>query len=63
MISKVSNQNLTVNCAGGTNFYGTGSNYYSSAALTGSAMGGLELNAYATIGWLVKAEVGTWSYS
>jgi hypothetical protein len=62
-ISKISNQNLTVNCAGGTNFYGASSAYYTSASLTGTAMGGLELEAYATIGWVVKAEVGTWSYS
>lgn len=62
-ISKVSSQNLTLACAPGTNFYGTGSAYPSSESLTGAAMGTLSLEAYATVGWLVKAMVGSWSFA
>jgi len=61
--SKVSSVDLTINCAGGTNFYGQGSSFPTSAKLTGSDMGGLMLEAYGTIGWIVKSEVNTWTYS
>jgi hypothetical protein len=62
-VSKVSNQNLSVTCAGGTNFYGVGSTYPTVATLTGAAMGTLELEAYSTIGWVVKSLVDSWSFT
>jgi hypothetical protein len=62
-ITKLSAQNLDVTCAGGTNFYGVGSTTPTNAALVGAAMGTLELEAYATVGWIVKAQVSTWVYT
>lgn len=62
-VSKVSSVGLSVTCAGGTNFYGVGSIYPTAASLTGAAMGTLELEAYATIGWLVKSLTGSWSFT
>ena len=62
-VSKISSQNLTVTCAGGTNFYGVGSTYPTVATLTGAAMGTIELEAYSTIGWVVKSLVGSWSFT
>jgi hypothetical protein len=61
--SKVSSVDLTINCAGGTNFYGQGSSFPTSAKLTGSDMGGLMLEAYGTVGWIVKSQVNSWTYT
>jgi hypothetical protein len=62
-ITKISAQNLTLTCAAGSNFYGTGSAYPSSESLAGASMGTLVLEAYATVGWIVKSIVGTWSFA
>lgn len=62
-ITKVSGQNLTVSCAAGTNFYGTGSIFPSSGTLAGTSMGTLALEAYSTVGWLVKSQVGAWTFA
>jgi hypothetical protein len=61
--SKLSSVDLTINCAGGTNFYGQNSSALTSAKLTGAAMGGLVLEAYATVGWIVKSQVNSWAYT
>ena len=61
--SKLSSVDLTINCAGGTNFYGQNSSALTSAKLTGAAMGGLVLEAYSTVGWIVKSQVNTWTYT
>jgi hypothetical protein len=61
--SKLSSVDLTINCAGGTNFYGQNSSALTSAKLTGAAMGGLVLEAYATVGWVVKSQVNSWTYT
>jgi hypothetical protein len=62
IITKISAQNLQINCAAGDNFYGRGSSFPVSASLAGAAMGTLVLEAYSTIGWIVKTEVNTWTY-
>jgi hypothetical protein len=62
-IAKVSSVNLVVTCAGGTNFYGQNSSALTVATATGAAMGTLTLDAYATVGWIVKSQVGAWTYS
>jgi len=62
-ITKISSVDLTVTCAGGTNYYGQNSSALTVATLSGAAMGSLTLQAYATVGWLVKSQVNTWIYS
>ncbi|MCA3171187.1 MAG: hypothetical protein ING20_10610, partial [Burkholderiales bacterium] len=58
-ISKISSVDLSVTCSAGTNYYGVGSTFPTAAALTGAAMGTIELEAYATVGWIVKSQVST----
>jgi len=62
-VSKVSSVNLSITCAATTNFYGVGSTYPTVATLTGAAMGTIELEAYSTVGWVVKTLVGSWSFT
>lgn len=62
-VSKVSSVDLSVTCAATTNFYGVGSSYPTAAALTGAAMGTIELESYGTVGWVVKSLVGNWAFS
>jgi len=62
-ITKLSSVNLNVNCAGGTNYYGVGTTVYTGAALTGATYGTLVLEAYATVGWIVKSQVNSWTFT
>lgn len=62
-IVKISGVDLVVTCAGGTNYYGQNSSALTVATATGAAMGTLTLDAYATVGWIVKSQVGTWVYT
>jgi hypothetical protein len=63
IISKISGVDLVVNCAGGTHFYGIGTTVYSVATLSGPLMGTIELESFAAVGWIVKAEVNSWAFS
>jgi len=62
-ITKISSVNLNVNCAGGTNYYGVGTAAYTGAELTGATYGTLVLEAYATVGWIVKSQVNSWTFT
>lgn len=62
-VSKISDQTVIVTCAGGTNYYGVGSFYPTTATLTGTDMGSIYLEAYSTVGWVVKSLVGNWAFT
>lgn len=62
-ITKLSSVDLNVNCAGGTNYYGVGTVAYTGAALTGATYGTLVLEAYASVGWIVKSQVNSWTFT
>jgi hypothetical protein len=59
----LSSVNLNINCAGGTNYYGVGTAAYTGAALTGAVFGTLVLEAYSTVGWIVKSQVNSWTFT
>jgi hypothetical protein len=62
-VVKISSVNLTLTCAGGTNYYGQGNSYDTVATLTGADMGSIDLEAYATIGWIVRTVQGNWIFT
>lgn len=61
-VEKLSGQTLTLNCAGGTNFYTGFGAVKTSASFAGADVGGsIELEAYATVGWITRGH-GTINY-
>ena len=61
--NKIAGFTLTINCAGGNNFYtGAGAAKTGVSAAAGDIGGTLVLEAYATVGWRVVSQVGTWTY-
>lgn len=62
-VSKISAVTLTLTCAATTNYYGVGTSFPTIATLTTTAMGTIELEAYSTIGWVVKSLVGSWTFT
>lgn len=62
-VVKISSVNLTLTCAGGTNYYGQGNSYDTVATLTGADMGAIDLEANTTIGWIVRTVQGNWVFT
>lgn len=63
-IFKPGTADLTVQCAGGNNFYrGVGAALTKADALAADVGGSIELEAYGIAGWRVKSQVGTWAYT
>jgi hypothetical protein len=62
-IAKVSSQDFSITTSAGKFFYGVGTTYPTSAALTGSQMGVIKLKAYDTAGWIVLGSDSLWSYT
>lgn len=63
-ITKISGQDLTINRSGANVLYtGTGGAKTSASALAANVGGSITLEAYGTVGWVVKSLVGTWAFA